>query len=181
LVVRVIEPPRVIVISGLPGAGKSSVAHLLAQQFPRAVHVEADVLQNMIVSGASGPDSDLSPESERQLRLRATHGCQLADSFARAGFCAVLDDIFIGDRIDHLRTDLHTRPFHFVMLNPSLPALRTRNATRTKRDAYHQSERLFDVVQSQTAWIGLWLDTSALDAAQTVEKILATLSSAVVD
>ena len=178
--VRVIEPPRVIVISGLPGAGKSSVAHRLAQQFPRAAHIEADALQNMIVSGASWPDPDLSPESERQLRLRATHGCQLADSFARAGFCAVLDDIFIGDRIDHLRADLHTRPFHFVMLNPSLPALRTRNATRAKRDAYHQSERLFDVVQSQTARIGLWLDTSALDATQTVEKILASSSSAVV-
>ena len=170
-----------MVISGLPGAGKSTVARLLAQQFPRAAHIEADVLQKMIVAGASWPDPDLTPESERQLRLRTTHGCQLADSFAAAGFCAVLDDIFIGDRIAHLRADLHTRPFHFVMLNPSLQKLRGRNASRAKRDVFHQSAALFEIVQSQTPRVGLWLDTSALDAAQTLQKILASLSSAVAD
>ncbi len=109
------------------------------------------------------------------------HGCQLADSFAAAGFCAVLDDIFIGERIEHLRADLHTGPFHFVMLSPSRQTLMERNASRAKSDAFHQSERLFEIVQSQTTRIGLWLDTSALDAAQTVEKILAGLSSAVAD
>lgn len=176
-----IDAPRIIVISGLPGAGKSSVARLLAEQFPRAAHIEADVPQKMIVSGASWPDPELTPESERQLRLRAAHGCQLADSFAAAGFCALLDDIFIGDRIKHLRADLRTQPFHFVMLNPSLATLRTRNASRAKRDAFHQSSALFDVVQSQTARIGLWVDTSTLDAAETVERIVASLSRAVVE
>ena len=145
-----IEAGRVIVISGLPGAGKSTVARLLAQQFRRAAHIEADALQRMIVSSASWPDPELTPESERQLRLRATHGCLLADSFAAAGFDAVLDDIFIGDRIEHLRADLRARPFYFVMLNPSLQTLRTRNATRAKTDAYHQSEPLYPIVQSQT-------------------------------
>ena len=172
---------RVIVVSGLPGAGKSSVSRALAQRFERGAHIEADTLQKMIVSGASWPDPEITPESERQLRLRVTHGCRLADSFAAAGFCAVLDDIFIGDRIDHLRADLVTRPFHFVMLNPSLDALRHRNATRDKRDVFHQSQQLHPVVQSKSQRIGLWLDTSGLSEAQTVERIYVSLSEAVVN
>ncbi len=172
---------RVIVVSGVPGAGKSSVSRALAQRFERGAHIEADALQNMIVSGASWPDPELTPESERQLRLRVTNGCHLADSFAAAGFCAVLDDIFIGARIDHLCADLLMRPFHFVMLNPSLDALRHRNATRDKRDAFSQSQQLHAVVQSKTQRIGLWLDTSALSQAQTIERIYASLSEALVN
>jgi len=175
------ETGRVIVVSGVPGAGKSSIARALAQRFQRGAHIEADTLQKMIVSGASWPDPELTSESERQLRLRVTNGCRLADSFAAAGFCAVLDDIFVGDRIDHLRADLVSRPFHFVMLNPSLDALRQRNATRDKRDVFYQSEQLYPVVQSQTQRIGLWIDTSWLDEAQTVERIVTSLAQALVN
>ena len=78
----------VIVVSGLPGAGKSSISRALAQRFERGAHVEADTPQKMIVSGACWPYPELTPESERQLRLRVTNGCALADSFVAAGFCA---------------------------------------------------------------------------------------------
>jgi cytidylate kinase len=170
---------RVIVVSGVPGAGKSTVAHGLAQRFERGAHIEADTLQKMIVAGASWPDPQLTPEAERQLRLRVTNGCRLADSFAAAGFCAVLDDIFVADRVDHLRADLATRPFCFVMLNPSLDALRRRNAQRAKRDVFHQARYLHPIVQ-QTQRIGLWIDTSELDVLQTIERILASLDEAAV-
>ncbi len=170
---------RVIVVSGVPGAGKTTVARALALRFKHSAHVEADMLQQMIVSGASWPDPQLTPESQRQLRLRATNACKLADSFAAAGFCAVLDDIFVGDRIDHLKADLATRPFGFVMLNPSLDALQRRNAQRAKRDAFHQAQFLHPIVQ-QTPRIGLWLDTSTIDANQTVDRIVAALDRAAV-
>ncbi len=171
---------RVIVVSGVPGAGKSSVAKLVAQRFELGAHIEADTLQRMIVSGASWPDPQLTPESERQLRLRVMNGCRLADSFAKAGFCAVLDDIFIGDRIEHLLADLATRPFYFVMLNPSLESLRSRNASRIGRDAFYQARSLYPVLQ-QTRPIGLWLDTTALDPPQTVDQIFALLERAAIE
>jgi len=74
-----------------------------------------------------------------------------------------------------------TRPFYFVMLNPSLDALRGRNASRAKRDVFQQAEHLYPVVQWHTQRIGLWLDTSALSEAQTVERIYASLSQARID
>ena len=42
----------IFVISGTQGAGKTTVAGLLARRFERGVHVSADTLQKMIVSGA---------------------------------------------------------------------------------------------------------------------------------
>jgi len=48
----------------------------------RAAHVEADRLQELIVSGAVLPDiAGISPEAEKQLRLRLRHSCLLARSF----------------------------------------------------------------------------------------------------
>jgi chloramphenicol 3-O-phosphotransferase len=170
----------IIVISGLPGAGKSTVARLLAERYPRAAYIEADAVQRMIVSGGEWPDPRLNPESERQLRLRVSNGCLLARSFANAGFVALLDDIYIGDRITHLREDLNGIAFEFVMLNPSLDELRRRNAGRAKRDAFAQAKHLYDVVQSGTERVGLWLDTSDTTAAATATAIAAALSGSAV-
>ena len=94
------EETRIFVISGTQGAGKSTVARMLASRFGRGVHVEADTLQGMIVSGGKqrdpsrlAPDGSVVGEAARQLRLRLHHACLLAPSSADAGFTAVVDDI----------------------------------------------------------------------------------------
>ena len=96
------QQPSLIVITGIMAAGKSTIARLLAQRFPRGVHIEADVLQHMIVSGGAwvsqnSPDNPQG-EVERQLRLRLKNMCLLGKSFFEAGFTVVLDDIILGDR-----------------------------------------------------------------------------------
>lgn len=54
---------RVIVVTGPPGAGKSTVAPALAGGFPRAVHLHADDFWRAIVAGAIPPHL---PESDAQ-------------------------------------------------------------------------------------------------------------------
>jgi hypothetical protein len=69
----------IIVVTGIQAAGKSTVSHLLAQRFARGVHVEADVLQHMIVSGSEGVQEPglLTREETRQYQLRVKHMCLL--------------------------------------------------------------------------------------------------------
>ena len=66
------DPRRALfVVSGMQGAGKTTVAALLARRFARGVRVSADDLQRMIVSGAEGKTQRGDEgEPDRQLRLR---------------------------------------------------------------------------------------------------------------
>jgi len=166
-----------IIVSGVPGAGKSTVAALLAARFERAVHVEADRLQRMIVSGARWPGEEPLDEGFRQLRLRGRNACLLADSFREAGFTPVIDDIVVGRRLDEYLGDLRTRPVFFVLLLPDLETLRERNSTRTKADVFSQALDLDPVARHETRQVGLRLDTTGQTAEQTVAEIAARLAT----
>jgi dephospho-CoA kinase len=69
---------HIIVVTGIQAAGKSTVARLLTQRIERGVHIEADVLYQMIVTGRVLPEEPgaMPPEAERQLRLRLRNACR---------------------------------------------------------------------------------------------------------
>ena len=164
--------PSLFVISGTQGAGKSTVARLLAERFERGAWISADALQRMIVAGGRWPEgAEMSPDAERQLRLRLRNACLLASSFVGAGITAVVDDIVIGDRVEHLLEELAGRRFVFVMLTPRLDVVRAREAARGTT-LWEQWEWLDDVIRTRTRRLGLWLDTSDQSPEQTVEEIL---------
>jgi len=96
------------------------VARALAARFERGVHIEADALQQMIVTGGEWPTELADPTGEpaRQLRLRLHNVCSLARSFFDSGFTVILDDIIIGERWAELCEDLAGRPFELVVLAP---------------------------------------------------------------
>lgn len=155
------------------------MASLLARRFERGVHVSADTLQQMIVSGAKWPVAsrttvntlDFEDEAVRQLRLRMHNMCLLARSFSEAGFTVVLDDIVVGGRIDDLRTELAGMDFMFVMLTPTIATVRDRErhrGTALWRDWEWLSEEVLDAAPG----IGLWLDSSYQSADETVDEIM---------
>jgi dephospho-CoA kinase len=56
--------PCIIVVTGIQASGKSTVSRLLAQRFAHGVHVEADALQHMIVSGGEWVGEPGAPSGE---------------------------------------------------------------------------------------------------------------------
>ena len=56
-------------ITGLPGAGKSTVSRRLAQTYPRAAHLDGDHLQSAVVSGIVWPNAAPAAEASRQYIL----------------------------------------------------------------------------------------------------------------
>ena len=164
--------PVGIVVSGMQGAGKSTVATALARRLPRAARIEPDALQAMIVSGGRWPeDREMSAEALRQLRLRLHHACLLARSFVAAGFCAVIDDLIMGARLDDLLAELAGERFLFVMLTPRLDVVRQREAGRGTR-LWETWGWMDAEIRTATARVGLWLDTSEQTVEQTVAAIL---------
>jgi chloramphenicol 3-O-phosphotransferase len=164
--------PAVLVISGVPGAGKSTLAALVARGLPRSVHLEAERLQRFVVGGGVWPDAEPRAEAMRQLRLRGRNVALLADSFFAAGFTTIVDDVVIGSRLADLRADLRSRPLLFVLLTPSLEVLRERNRGRPGKDVFEAWRHLDAVARGETPRVGLWLDTSRQSAEESAQEIL---------
>jgi len=174
--------PALIVVTGIMAAGKSTIAHLLAQRFERGVHVEADVLQRMIVSGGAWVSQPGEPAGEeaQQLRLRLKNMCLLGRSFFEAGFTVVLDDIIMGDRWHHLQEELSGLPFSLVVLAPHVDVVaQQRDLNRLKGpqgpQGYTWAVYLDHALRTTMAGIGLWIDTSEQTPEETVEQILRNL------
>lgn len=172
-----LERPAIIVITGIQGAGKSTVGRVLAGRFARGAFVEADALQKMIVSGRvwateTGGRGELTEETVRQLRLRLHNSCLLAGSFYEAAFTVIIDDIIVGERWDHLRDELRGVSFYFVVLAPDVETAIRRDATREKMVGAEWAHFLDGELRKTMAGVGLWVDSTRQSPEETVEEIV---------
>ncbi|MEI7031586.1 AAA family ATPase [Streptomyces pratensis] len=162
-----------VLLSGIPGSGKSTVAAALAARFTASAHIEVDALQGLIVSGGRWPSPERDEEADRQILLRARNACLLADSFAAAGFLPVIDDVVV--RRAHLgfyRERLTGRPLHRVLLAPGAAKARERNLARDKTLTTDWTP-LETVMRAELADEGIWIDNAELTVDRTVDAILA--------
>jgi len=171
----------VFLISGIPGAGKTTVARLLAREFPLGAHIEADEIQNLIVSGGLHPQEEPREEALRQLRLRTTNVSLLADAFATARIVPVIDDTVVErKRLENYLADLRTRPFRLVLLSPPLEIALARAEGRLHKEVGDIWSYLDAVMREEMVGLGLWLDTSAQTPQQTLAAIIEQLPETVV-
>jgi len=164
----------VVLITGVMAAGKSTVAQALAERLPRPAHVRGDVFRRMIVSGREEYVPGAGGEGEAQLRLRYRLSAATADTYAEAGFTAVVQDVVLGDQLTSYVGLVRTRPLYVVVLAPRPEAVAAREAGRAKTGYGEWSvEDLDGALRADTPRLGLWLDSSELTVGETVDAILA--------
>ncbi|MFE7461080.1 phosphotransferase [Streptomyces sp. NPDC057554] len=162
-----------VLLSGIPGSGKSTVAAALAARFAASAHIEVDALQGLIVTGGRWPSPEPDAEADRQIFLRARNACLLADSFVSAGFVPVIDDVVV--RRAHLgfyRRQTAVGPLHFVVLAPGAAKAGERNLARDKTLTTDWSF-LDTAMRTELADEGLWIDNAGLTVEETVDAVLA--------
>jgi chloramphenicol 3-O-phosphotransferase len=170
----------VVLLTGVMASGKSTAAELLARRLPRAAHVRGDVFRRMIVSGREEIRPAPTDEALAQLQLRHRLSAQAADTYARAGWTAVVQDVMLGPSLRGYVDLVRTRPLFVVVLAPSAVAVAARERGRPKT-GYGSGWTVAELdrgLREETPRIGLWLDTSALTPEQTVDAVLARLPDA---
>ena len=170
---------RVIVITGVMAAGKSTVAELLAQRLPASAHIRGDAFRKMVVNGRADMTPQPDAAATAQLHLRYHLASQTADAYAAAGFDAIVQDVIIGSELSGFIARIRAPERYLVVLSPSVSALEWREEQRTKAGYVHFSPGALDeVLRRETAQIGYWLDSSAQTPEETVDDILANLPRA---
>jgi adenylate kinase family enzyme len=152
---------KVVVLTGPPGAGKSTIAQDLARSQPKAVHLHTDDFWHYIVSGAIPP---YEPASDAQNQTVMEVIAKAAFTYAGGGFMTVVDGIVGPWMLGHFRARAMERPdvqIDYVVLRPRRDVALARAQARTASSALIEEAPIL-AMWDQFADLGA-LDHHALD------------------
>jgi hypothetical protein len=169
--------PRLFLITGCPGAGKTTTCHALLQHFPLGVRISVDDLRDQVVSGLQPPRPDWNDDIQLQFDLARESAAAIAKIYLSRGFTVAIDDLLPPEATDLMIERIgHPSP-RKVALVPVVDVALHRNMTRTNKN--------FDPVE-----LGSWIpglhkdlgerygareDWEKIDSGQPLEDVVAQI------
>jgi chloramphenicol 3-O-phosphotransferase len=167
------QPGTWTILTGAPGAGKTTVAELLSTDASRrTVHLHTDTFYASIRTGFVPP---YLPEAAEQNQVVLAAIADAAAAYARGGYDVILDGIlgpwYLGSFLERARGEAIT--VSYIVLRPSLDVVIAR-ATNREGDALTATEPITGLYKAFTA-LGE-LESYAVDSdGQTPSETAATL------
>jgi hypothetical protein len=169
------EVPGILIVTGMPAAGKSTVTQLAAEKLARSARMDGDFVNRLVVGGRVWALGEPADEAARQVELCNRNLCALAANFADAGFTALIDWVVpTREQFDLFVRLLAPRPVMFVVLAPGTESCKYRNTIRNPEAQFHFDgyEALAASMHRELGDVGWWFDTSGLSPDETTEQLL---------
>ena len=165
---------QIVIVSGPPGAGKSSVCESLCERYDRTVHLETDDAYAWIRMGFVRP---WHTASARQNETVSRACARAASAFAQDRYGVFIDGV-IGPHILPLymqELKLAGVPVHYVVLLPPLEEVIRRSKEREKVIARSEGmfERVYPMFTDAAQLPGFTIDSTTMTAAQTADAVMA--------
>ena len=174
------EHAAAYLLSGMPGAGKSTVARLLALHFDRSAHLDIDMVYHHFTVAGLVPPAEPASEAGGQALLAAVNAADMARNYVAAGFVCVLEGAIT--RRSHIlacQQAVAPHPLHLVVLAPAAEVSEERDARRSGKHVAAHFRHLRPALDSELAGFGLWIDNSNQSPLGTAQMILAHRAQAV--
>lgn len=168
-----------VIVTGMPGAGKTTIADLVGRRLPRGAQVGGDAVNVMIRSGSVGFMGQPMEEALRQDELCNRNLCALANNFIDFGFTVLMDTVLVDrSELDFFIALMSPRPVRVVVLAPGIEVCKDRNANRAPHEQFDFDgyERLEADMIREFSDVGWWLDTAHLTAQETAARIASGLA-----
>lgn len=171
-----------LILTGPPGSGKTTVGRLVAGEFDPSAVIDADFFWASVVNGLI-PPWEARADAQNQEMIRAS--LSSAARFVRAGYATVLEGHFGPRYIDLVRDELADLavPLSYVVLRPTIDDCLVRATERTKDPRHTGALTLEDPICSMYAQyegLGVYeqhvLDNSGLNPIETARLIVEGLT-----
>ena len=166
---------KILLMTGPPGSGKTTIARALAECFPNSLHIQVDHLREMMVKGVALPDTGFTEEANQQFQWARATAIYMAKLYAEHGAFVVIDDVSVPETFQNHYKGLFGNPaVQRVLLLPSASKLIERMRNRGgpwEDDLIKEVPWLYSYLEPMPKKDWIVLDSGDWTIEQTVKEV----------